>query len=278
MANTVLPSNSLKSIQDAWLHLLLRFKSWYFPESILTKDWKERPALKAIRSCKARLMDDSEGMLADFSKNKNDPNKTEGSSAYLPIMLTATAAVDMPPDLSQLIGVPYFVSGEKDGKEIRIRVIPSAVRCQIAFYSSNSNDTRSVCQQFCAFLNDDNMRRIDVEFEIGVGIKDTFRFTVFENNLLPSAVPVEASNLSIATVDVTLVGYIPQVIGLGAVGEDKISTGYDNQGRPNETAKDGMNGEVVVQADQYDEHHTRIIADKETGKVTIEKIEGNSHG
>lgn len=71
------------------------------------------------------------GMLAAYRKNLNDGSAV-GTSSFS-VLLTATAVVDMPPDASQLMGVPYFVESILNDALVKIRVVPQAVRAQVAF-------------------------------------------------------------------------------------------------------------------------------------------------
>lgn len=277
----MLPVDPLKNIQDAWLLMLLRFRAWYLPETSQTKEWKFRPVAEAIRSCRSTLMDDAEGMLVAYRKNPNNGDMV-GPSAAMPVMLTATAVVDMPPDASQLLGTPYLVDAAYGDKSVRVRVVPTAVRAQMAFFSTNPHDARSLAGQFCTYLADDWTRKVNVEFAIGNGYHDKFKFIVFDNNVMPAAIPSEALNLTIFTVDVTLVGYVPQVLGLELDGENSVHMPYNPDGSENNSFDPvtGVptqplvppNGEVVIQADQFDEQHTRILADRDTGSITVQKI------
>ncbi|MCG2572029.1 hypothetical protein LVY74_00450 [Acinetobacter sp. ME22] len=272
-----MPHDPLKAIQNAWVHMLLDFRAWMMPETQQIAEWKMRETVKAIRSCRAQLMDDSEGMVAAYRKNMND-GSTVGTSSFFPVLLTATAVVDMPPDASQLMGVPYFVEGVLNDTLVKIRVVPQAVRAQVAFYATNPHDARSVCSQLCTYLSDDWRRRIDVAFKLGSDIAEKFKFIVFDNTLSPNPVPSEATNISIFTVDVTLVGYVPHVLGLGAHGQDYVDYGYDPvTGIP---LLGEINDGVVIQADQYDgtqketyTSHLQVNADKDTGEITVTKKE-----
>lgn len=266
------PYDPLKAIQNAWVHFLLDFRAWFFPETEQTAEWKMRPLAQAIRSCPARMMDDSEAMIAEWRKNPND-TKT-GATASMPVMLTATAMVDMPPEASQLVGTPYAVEAMIQGQIAQVRVVPKAIRAQIAFYATNPHDARAVCDQICTYATDDTRRKLDVEFSLGGDVKDKYKFIIFENTLYPSPAVGEALNLSIFTVDVTLVGYVPQVIGLGAQGENYIDHGYDQYGTPQRGEHDFK---VIVQSDMYeqdnDNAHTRIKTDPNTGETTVERID-----
>lgn len=274
-----MPHDPLKAVQNAWVHMLLGFRSWMLPETQQVAEWKMRETAKAIRSCRAQLMDDSEGMLMAFRKNPND-GSTTGTSSFLPVLLTATAAVDMPPDASQLLGVPYFVDTVINDTLARIRVVPQAVRAQVAFYATNPHDARSISSQLCAYLSDDFRRRINVKFKLGGNVTDEFRFIVFDNTLMPTHVPNEASNISIFTVDVTLIGYVPHVVGLGANGQDYVDYGYDpDTGIP---LAGSINDKVVVTADEFEgtkigeyNSHLQVHADIGTGEITVKKVTGD---
>lgn len=161
------PKDSLKCIQDAWYKLLVDFRAWYMPETIQTEEWKKRDIQTAIKSCPSRMMDDSEVMLAEYRKSQNADVVT-GATAFMPIMLTATAMLDQPPDTMQLLPMPYFVPVVIGDKQVKIRLIAKTVRAQLAFYATNAHDARSVCDQFCTYVQDEGKRRFQVPFDMGL--------------------------------------------------------------------------------------------------------------
>jgi SAM-dependent methyltransferase len=75
-------------------------------------------------------------------------------------------------------------------------------------------------------------RRISVPFDMGMGHIEKSTFTIVENQLFPSPVPSEAINLSIFTVDAQLIGYAPQIIGLGGPNDNDTGNGYNPDGSP----------------------------------------------
>lgn len=258
----------LKEIQNAWMHTLLDFRAWYIPDTAQTQEWKMRDVAQAMRTCQARMMDDSEAMLVAYRKNNNDPQVKVGASAALPILLTATAAVDAPPEVSKLLGTPYFVDVIIKGKFAKLRVIPKAIRAQVAFFAVSPHDARGISDQLCAYFADDKKRRFNVNFKLADDLRDDFRFTIFENELYPTSVPTEALNLSIFTVDVTLVGYVPQVVAVDGV-EHTVDNGYDDTGKPITQAP--VEDLVIIQADSFeDDRHSRVKTDRITGESTIE--------
>lgn len=264
-----MPKDSLKCIQDAWYKMLVDFRAWYMPETVQTDEWKARQISTAIKSCPSRLMDDSESMLAEYRKSQN-ADVSGGATAFIPIMLTATALIDQPPDVSQLLPVPYFVPVVIDDKHVKIRLIAKTVRAQIAFYATNSHDARSVCDQFCTYMQDEDKRRVAVPFEMASSHIEYSTFTVLENQLFPSPVPSEAINLSIFTIDVQLIGYVPQLLGLGGQHDNNTDNGYNPDGSAVEKPLEDF---VVIQADKFAEDgHVRIKADRDTGDITVENI------
>jgi len=265
-----LPKDSLKCIQDAWYKLLVDFRAWYMPETTQTDEWKKRDIKTAIKSCPSRMMDDSEAMLAEYRKSQNS-DVTGGATAFMPIMLTATAMLDQPPDTMQLLPMPYFVPVVIGDKHVKIRLIAKTVRAQIAFYATNAHDARSVCDQFCSYVQDENKRRFSVPFDMGMQHIEKSTFTLVENQLFPSPVPSEAINLSIFTIDAQLVGYAPQIIGLGGTNDNTVGNGYNPDGSSIDKPLQDL---VVIQADQYSvEGHTRVTADRDTGDITVEHID-----
>ena len=185
-------------------------------------------------------------------------------------MLTATALIDQPPDVSQLLPVPYFVPVVIKDQLVKIRLIAKTVRTQISFYATNSHDARSVCYQFCTYMQDEDKRRVVVPFEMAGSHIEHSKFTVLENQLFPSPVPSEAINLSIFTIDVQLIGYLPQILGLGGQHDNNTDNGYNPDGSAVEKPLQNL---VVIQADKFAEDgHVRIKADRDTGAITVENI------
>jgi len=76
-------------------------------------------------------MDDSEAMLAEYRKSQN-ADVSSGATAFMQVMLTATALVDQPPDVSQLLPVPYFVPVMINDQLLKIRLIAPAME-QLVF-------------------------------------------------------------------------------------------------------------------------------------------------
>lgn len=252
-----LPKDSLKCIQDAWFKMLIDFRAYYFPETEQTAEWKLRDLKLAIKACPSRMMDDAETMLAEYRKSPNSDKV--GATAFLPILLTASAYIDQPPEVYQLLPMPYFVDVPIDGKQVKMRVTGKTVRTQFAFFATNPHDAKSICDEFCAYMQDDIKRRLNVKFDLWNGIIEESTFTVLENQLFPSPVATDSQNLSVFTVDVQLIGNVPVVIGLGGPFDTNTGNGFNPDGSAKQESPDGK---VVIEADQHSEEgHVHITAD-----------------
>ena len=119
-------------------------------------------------------------------------------------------------------------------------------------------------------MQDEDKRRVVVPFEMAGSHIEHSTFTVLENQLFPSPVPSEAINLSIFTIDVQLIGYLPQILGLGGQHDNNTDNGYNPDGSAVEKPLQNL---VVIQADKFAEDgHVRIKADRDTGAITVENI------
>ena len=270
------PTSPLECTLDAWVQVLADFRAWIQPETPQTLAWKQRAFKGAVFGCKSRLVDDVEGMISEWRKNAS-ADVDEGASAFLPVLLTAVAGASQPPDVSQLRGVPYFVDavvGEGDQRQlIQLRTIPKAVRAQIVYISTNPHDAASISDQFCAYMTDDARRKFPVTYQFGENITEQWDMTVMDNSLYPDVVNSEAKNLTIITVDVTMVGLVPQVVGLDPEKDSVTDNGYNRK----TGAVGGGDREflLVEEADQVDaltNKTTRISADPITGETTEQEL------
>jgi hypothetical protein len=273
------PQSSLECIQDAWIGLLADFRAWCKPETRFAAAWKNRPFHQAVAACKAQLIDDAEGMLTEWRISDKAENVSGGTAAFIPVMLTAIAAIEMPPDVDQMRGIPYWVEAtvpsDTQQRPVQIRTIPKAVRAQIAYFCTNPHDAASIADQFCAYMTDDNKRRIDVTYDLGGGVKDQWKMLVIDNNLMPDNVPTDAKNMYIVTVTLTMVGLVPHVIGLGGDWDATTDNGWnvsDGDMGGDNGGQDQNLDKVVIQAD-FAEANTRVLADYDTGEITTEVIE-----
>nr|WP_241879659.1 hypothetical protein [Psychrobacter sp. PraFG1]UNK06487.1 hypothetical protein MN210_08310 [Psychrobacter sp. PraFG1] len=72
----------------------------------------------------------------------------------------------------------------------------------------------------------------DVGVLEGKPIKDDWNFRVLENSLYPDSATTDLKNLFIATVDCTIVGAIPEFVGLGGEWDDVTDMGEPYESLP----------------------------------------------
>lgn len=275
------PKSPLECVQDAWIAVIADFRAWLRPETKQSYDWKKRPFNQSLSVCRSQLVDDAEGMLAAW-RARYDDSVEIGVSGDIPIMMTANAIMQQPPDVNEMRGVPYWldasVANDPLERAVQVRTIPKSIRIQTVYFTTNPHDAASVMDQFCAYLTDDTKRRFDVSYHLGGGVIDTWQATILDNSLYPDNVASDAKNITIVSVDVTIQALVPHIVGLGGEWDDVTDNGHDDDGNMggDNGGQDSNKDKVVVQADHInadDGSHVRVLADPETGIVTDQVIE-----
>lgn len=221
--------SSLESIQIAWGYVLRDFRQWCKPEGQAMWRWKTAPLKQCIMAAKSSMIDDAEAMLRAWSENQNTKD-SQGMSAFLPVMTTAIASIQTPPEHEQVVGradwLDVVIPNDPLERVVKMRTMPSAFRCQIAFFCPDAHGAMMLANQFCLYFKSEKKRTFGVDFEIGEyegkPITDTWRFRVLDNSLYPDRAMSEYQNLHIVTVDCTIIGDIPVVVGLGGE-HDKLT-------------------------------------------------------
>lgn len=223
--------SSLECIQQAWAYRLRDFRQWCKPEGKSVFAWKIAPLGQAILACRSNMVDDAEAMLKAWEENQNA--NTTGRSAFIPVMTTAIAPIQSPPEYEQVVGraswLDVVLPQDSQNRVLQMRTMPSAFRCQIAFFCPDTHGAMMVANQFCLYWKHESKRTFDVFFEVGMDgskiLTDDWAFRVLENSLFPDLASTDYKNLSIATVDCTIVGDIPIFIGLGGEWDDYTDNG-----------------------------------------------------
>ena len=251
-----MPLSVREAFQKSWGNVLKDFREWLLPDTADLAHWKTRPLKEAIAACPSRMVDDAEIMLSEWRKNQN--SNDAGMTSFLPVVLTAFDSVPSSPDVSSIRGVadwiPVILPQDPQKRMVRMRTIPIAVRAQIAVFTDNPHSALMFASQFCAYLTSETKRLVELTVSVGDGITDSCELVVLDNSLYPSKVSTEAKNLTIFTVDVTLNGVIPQVIGLD---------GTENMQK------------VVIEADISDTEnnsYVRWVADSVTGETWLQRL------
>lgn len=249
--------STMECIQLALGTMIIDFRNWCMPDTMAMQDWKRRPLDKAILIAPGRMIDDAQAML-----NKH---RQANDSRQLPIMIGALAAVATPPDLPNMIGIPYWINTviptDPQQRKVKFRTIPRQFRMQLVFIAADPHTVQSVLNQFCSYMTDNEKRRVMVNYDLGGGVSDEFHLTVLENTLYPDTSPTDASNITIGSIDFNCIGLLPQVVGLDPDDADVDASGRDAIIDPNNPNTSGEWG-VVVQSDLYnpDDKHGAIRA------------------
>lgn len=211
---TTKPWSLQESFQSAWGKLLIDFREWFIPDTEDGEAWKTKPINQAITATKGRMVDEAEKMLEMWRQNQVDDK--DGSSAYLPVMITAFEAGGSIPEISSLRSMPtateVVIGTDAHGRVKKMRTVAMGIHAQVAIFTPNPHSAISIATQLIAYLGSDQKRRVPLRFDLGDGIIDHWDMTIFDNNLYPSRIPSEAENISIVTIDVNLAGLVPQLI------------------------------------------------------------------
>lgn len=250
-------------IDQALSTLLINFRQWVFADTKHLRDWKRRDIGQAIAVVPARMVDSVEDMLGKWRQHSS---KATGSSATLPVLLCGVALMTAPPD--ELHGNPYWMDiqlpHDPEKRILQMRTIPQQYRVQLVFVSPDPHSASSLMNQLCSYMSEPFKRRFPVTYHFGQGLSDQFDMTI-PNAVYPDSVPTESKNESITTVDFTMMGLVPQILGLG-------DTDTDLEGRK----PDDVLGQVVVRADIDQEGAAKIVridADPETRDRTISEVD-----
>lgn len=286
--------SNLQYIQQAWVRMLYDFRAWLVPDTPNLHEWKNRPILdedkekdkdaplqgNPIYSCRDRMVDDLESMLLSYRQNTG--NK-QGMNAILPVILTASATITIPPEAGKRVVVAQPIEEMRNGELVKLRMTQKAVLFQLAFIASTPFDANSLADNFCAYMLDENKRRIPIDFVMREATQDkqaiieTTYSTVYENELMPSDGVISEDNLYACVIDVTLVTPVPVMIFQG---ENNIDHGVTKGQMPKKENWQPMD-EVIkdVQArylnatNQHEQiAHDHIYYDDEEQRKIIERL------
>ena len=280
-----------ESIQLAIGLKMRDFRQWSSPQGIRDlRHWKTRQLDASIIVAKSKMVDNAEEMLRKIAETDNagaiGDDGNSGTSVYLPVMIVAMAAINNPPEYSDVVGrsdwMKVVIPTDPLERVVQMRWTPAAYRCQMAFFASNDHATESISNQFCSFFESPQKRTFKVDYDLGHAgehiVHESWVFRVLENTLYPDTADVGIPNISGVTIDFVVVGNIPTVVGLGHPDDDVTDTGEPDgsipPGLPPVTGgrlPDEALNAVVTQADVIDQgtnSRTRLNADKETGVIT----------
>lgn len=285
-----------ESIQMAWGAKLRDFRQWCSPQAQKSiRDWKTRRLEGAIIVSKSSMVDDVEAMFKSVQENDNagaaDNTTESGTSVSMPVMITAIAVIDTPPERDVVIGQPHWlnvvVPSDPLQRVAQMRTTAVTYRCQIAFFCSDPHAASSIANQFVSYWKAEGKRPIEVLHEVGIAgtsiIKAGWDLRVVENTLTPDKIDIDTKTIYGITVDCLVVGLEPTIVGLGHPDDDITDTGEpDGSIKPGLTPipgsrdpEDKLNG-VVTEADVIDtasDTHVRVTIDPLTDVITQINIE-----
>lgn len=283
----------LESLQISWGLKLRDFKQWCQPTTQAVYAWKARRIESGLIVAKTKMVDDVERMLKAVAENDNagaiDDNSEAGTSAYLPVVVTAISPIEAPPEHDEVIGLPYWSNVILDTdplqRKVQMRTMAVAYRCQVAIFTPDPHSCSSLANQFINFWKHEGKRTFPVIYDVGFAGNDTVRiawdFRVLDNSLSADSADVGLDNTYVATVDCTIVGAEPTVVGLGGKWDEVTDTGEPVNTLPHTKTPDPNNPNVPIIKPSIPPINGKQIPADQLGKVVIEAdtfIAGKSKG
>ena len=192
-------------------------------------EYVQRPLEHAIAWCPGRMVDYAEYMLAEWQKNNTDSAITQGFGR-LPVVLVAMAK-----DYSLVDGMPVLdpeyvtLPGDEKRRIFMLQAITGTIRVQVAIFAEDEPTARSIAAQFLRYVKTRNNRDIAANFCFA-GMRQAWGMSVMADMATANSVPVEAKNLTILTVDLSLQITIPRYTapGVGEPNDGKGIPGTDD--------------------------------------------------
>lgn len=265
-------------VEQAIAKMIMDFRTWIVPETKLLSRWKTQRFAYAV--AEGRLINDFNAMLDSYRKKEKE----------VPMLLVAVQQIGAPPDLSQVVGIPYelkvVIPTDPLKRQVLLRTEPRMYHVQFVFLANDPDSANAFTSQFCSYIKLMEKRRITANYFLSPDLRQEWHLTIFDNSLYPDKADLDENNLVAGLLDFELAGLTPRVVaGLPPLYEDEF-TETDNGGG---TGGDGNNGggtgevpkgwEVVVEGDlnkdrdAHAEQFTRVLADPVTGERTEQQIE-----
>jgi len=268
-------------VQQALAKFVLDFRRWLIAETKLLSRWKTQKVAYAV--AEGKLINDFNKMLDSYRKQ----------SSGVPMLLLAVQEIAAPPDLSQIIGIPYEIKTviETDPlkRRVKLRTEPRVYHVQFVFLANDVDSANAFTSQFCNYVRLMEKRRIMVNYFLSPDVRQEWHLTIFDNSLYPDKADIDESNLCAGLVDFEFAGLTPRVTaGLPPLYEDEFTdtdgsgSGGTDGGNGNGSGGTDGNGSggawtVTVEGDLFKDRNeptfTRITADPQTGERDELQIE-----
>ncbi|OTG87899.1 hypothetical protein [Acinetobacter sp. ANC 3813] len=273
-------------VKEAIADFLLDFRKWITPDTKSLSRWKSQTFAYAV--AEGRLIDQFEKMLDSYRKKSNE----------LPILIIAVKEISAPPDVSQLMGVPYeldtVIKADPLQRRVKLRTEPAAYHVQFAFVVNDPDSATSLTTQFCSYIRLMEKRRVYVSYFLAPDFRHKWPLTILDNSIFPDSVDIEQGNLTVGLLDFDFYGVTPRILaGMPPLYGDEFTDGRGTQadgtvGGGNNGGGGGGNGggnngdeepqgwDVVIQGDMFKERpedtYTHVEVDLNTGEKTDEII------
>lgn len=198
---------------------ILDFRRWLTPDTKLLGKWKTQSVAYAVAEGKA--IDDFNKMIDSYRKK----------SSELPMLLIAVRQISAPPDISQLIGVPYELNtvmpNDPQKRHVKLRTESTAYHVQFVFVGNDPDSAGSFTNQFCNYIRLIEKRRITVSYFLAPDFRDDWHLTIMDNSIYPDSVDIEESNLCAGLLDFDFIGLTPRILaGMPPLYEDEFTDGF----------------------------------------------------
>lgn len=250
---TTQPLTSREQVAHGIGRFLVRFQKWIAPETELMRNWQNMP--KPYVVVKGSMQMDLANMLDEMRQHK----------IPLPIASISLLEISAPPDLSQVIGVPWDIDTvfkeDPQRRKVKVRTEPRTYHVQIVFFANDPDSASSFANQFSSYIKLQEVRRFEVPYKVAEDvILKEWMMTIFDNNIYPDKADLEEKNIFASTVEFDISGLIPQVThGYG------FYTAIDRD-VPGDTW--GVVTEADFYKDRENSHFVRVNADPETKERT----------
>lgn len=262
-------------VEQAIAKFIMDFRTWFTPETKLLSRWKTQRIAYAV--AEGRLVNDVNAMLDSYRKKEKD----------VPMLLVAVQQIAAPPDLSQVVGIPYeletVIPTDPLKRKVLLRTEPRAYHVQFVFLANDPDSANGFTSQFCSYVRNMEKRRITANYFLSPDLRHEWHLTIFDNSLYPDKADLDESNLVAGLVEFDFAGLTPRVVaGLPPLYEDEFTEvdggngGGGNNGGGSGEVKPGWG--VVVEADMNKDRDpnqtefTRLLADPVTGERTEQQI------
>ncbi|GEM_PF-2347730 len=215
--------------------LILDFRYWLVPETSLLARWKTQQFAYLV--AEGRMIDDAKALIDSMRK----------AEMTVPALIFAIKHVAAPPDLSQVVGVPFerkvILPSDPLKRQVLLRTEPRTYHIQFMFLCNDPDSANAFSSQFASYIRLIEKRRIHVEYFLSPDVKQAWHLTIFDNSIYPDEIAIEETNLTGALIDFDMSGLVPRAIkGLPPLYPEDFGPGSNVGGDANNPNNPGNGG------------------------------------